>query len=231
MARLTRRAPTHSVGTRRLFCCSGLSAARNGYHPGEAETQRGGKMKGTHRLRRLLCLALAVGMICTLTLAVGLAAKQRRLAGKLIRLHVVASSDAPDDQARKLLVRDAVLPVAAALTDGCADADAARRRLAAGLPDLFPARRSLHRPACDRRRGERAQLVVRGLPGPLPAGHDGGTGRRSEDRRSDRGRGGSDHRGFRAGTPQIPGPGMAGGAFRVAFTICSQFCRKRFTGF
>ena len=104
-------------------------------------------MKGTHRLRRLLCLALAVGMICTLTLAVGLAAKQRRLAGKLIRLHVVASSDAPDDQARKLLVRDAVLPVAAALTDGCADADAARSRLAAGLPELETAARSALRSA------------------------------------------------------------------------------------
>lgn len=142
-----RRVPTHSVGTRRFFCCSGLGAVRNGYHPGEAETQRGGKMKGTHRLRRLLCLALAVGMICTLTLAVGLAAKQRRLAGKLIRLHVVASSDAPDDQARKLLVRDAVLPVAAALTDGCADADAARRRLAAGLPELETAARSALRSA------------------------------------------------------------------------------------
>jgi stage II sporulation protein R len=86
-------------------------------------------------------------MICTLTLAVGLAAKQRRLAGKLIRLHVVASSDAPDDQARKLLVRDAVLPVAAALTDGCADADAARRRLAAGLPELETAARSALRSA------------------------------------------------------------------------------------
>ena len=42
-SRLTRRVPTHSVGTRRFFCCSGLGAARNGYHPGEAETQRGGQ--------------------------------------------------------------------------------------------------------------------------------------------------------------------------------------------
>ena len=38
--------------------------------------------------------------------------QQRQLAEKLVRLHVVANSDSPSDQAIKLRVRDAVLAAA-----------------------------------------------------------------------------------------------------------------------
>ena len=74
---------------------------------------------------------------CAFSLRVSM--EQRNLAARLIRLHVVAASDDPSDQARKLAVRDALLPRIAALTADCADADKAARALEAGLPALTAA--------------------------------------------------------------------------------------------
>lgn len=51
---------------------------------------------------------------------------QRSLAEKTVRLHVVANSDSPEDQAQKLRVRDAVVSEVAALTKNCKDASQAR---------------------------------------------------------------------------------------------------------
>lgn len=61
---------------------------------------------------------------------------QERLAEKTVRLHVVANSDSEADQAQKLAVRDAVLPVIAELTTDCADAKQAREVLAAHLKEI-----------------------------------------------------------------------------------------------
>lgn len=60
-------------------------------------------------------------------------AEQRRLAEKLIRLHVVANSDSSRDQQIKLRVRDAVLEKTQALLDG---AEAPRETLAANLDEI-----------------------------------------------------------------------------------------------
>ena len=79
----------------------------------------------------LIALVLSGGGLCA-----GAASQQAALAGKLIRLHIRGASDAPEDQARKLAVRDAILPQVAALTAGCADADQAAAALKAGLPAL-----------------------------------------------------------------------------------------------
>ena len=59
--------------------------------------------------KRIIPLILTA--LCVLTLITGavLARQQQTLAGKLVRLHVVANSDSDDDQAAKLRVRDAVL--------------------------------------------------------------------------------------------------------------------------
>lgn len=61
--------------------------------------------------------------------------RQRLLAEKTVRLHVVANSDTADDQAQKLRVRDAVLKEVTALTADCTDArqvqDTLRQHLAA----------------------------------------------------------------------------------------------------
>ena len=54
----------------------------------------------------------------------------------VVRLHVLANSDSEKDQAIKLAVRDAVLPVIAELTADCADAKQARETLAAHLPEI-----------------------------------------------------------------------------------------------
>ena len=55
------------------------------------------------------------------------------LAGKLIRLHVLASSDSEEDQAAKLAARDAVLSVLEPLLEGAEDtAEAAGRMARAG---------------------------------------------------------------------------------------------------
>jgi len=75
-----------------------------------------------------LCAALLTG-----TWARG---RQSALAGKLVRLHVIAASDSQSDQATKLRVRDAVLQRAAAALEGAEDAAEAQARLRALLPEL-----------------------------------------------------------------------------------------------
>ncbi len=61
---------------------------------------------------------------------------QRQLAGGMIRLHVVAASDSREDQAMKLQVRNAVLPLAEQATRDCSTRAQARARLQAALPRL-----------------------------------------------------------------------------------------------
>ena len=81
-------------------------------------------------------------LVFVFTLALGLLScaylqtQQRRLAGKLIRLHVVANSDTAADQAVKLQVRDAVLAAIAPLTDACATQEEAAAALRQALPGI-----------------------------------------------------------------------------------------------
>ena len=86
--------------------------------------------------KRYVSMGLAALLLTEAALTLRVYAEQRALAGKLIRLHVVAASDDPLDQARKLAVRDALLPQIAALTADCPDADSAAAALEAGLPAL-----------------------------------------------------------------------------------------------
>lgn len=80
---------------------------------------------------------ITAGILLLAALTVSLCAfsqrSQQRLSQKLIRLHVVANSDAPEDQAVKLLVRDAVLQEAAIVLKDAADPEAA---LLSALPAL-----------------------------------------------------------------------------------------------
>lgn len=85
---------------------------------------------------KLVSLTLATLLVVSAALTLRVQMEQARLADRLIRLHVVASSDAPADQARKLRVRDALLPEIAALTANCADATAAEAALRSALPRL-----------------------------------------------------------------------------------------------
>ena len=74
-------------------------------------------------------------LLASLTLALCAASQrsQQRLSEKLIRLHVVANSDEPDDQAVKLLVRDAVLQEASIALENTDDPESA---LLSALPAL-----------------------------------------------------------------------------------------------
>ena len=62
----------------------------------------------------ILIAALALGLLSCAYLQT----QQRQLAEKLVRLHVVANSDSPSDQAIKLRVRDAVLEYITPRLDG-----------------------------------------------------------------------------------------------------------------
>ena len=73
--------------------------------------------------------ALAMGLLSCAYLQT----QQRQLAEKLVRLHVVANSDSPSDQAIKLHVRDAVLAAARQALQGVDDPQQA---IAQALPQL-----------------------------------------------------------------------------------------------
>ena len=75
-----------------------------------------------------LCAALLSGLWA--------AGRQRRLAGALVRLHVIAASDSRADQAVKLAVRDAVLALAAPALEGADSPEEAMAGLRALLPEL-----------------------------------------------------------------------------------------------
>ena len=79
--------------------------------------------------KRLKTWELAALIALCVTLCVGLWARGRQaeVSGKLIRLRVVAVSDAPEEQQIKLRVRDAVLGYLRPLLSSAADADAARK--------------------------------------------------------------------------------------------------------
>ena len=79
-------------------------------------------------------LFLAFGL--TLTAGVWASASESALAGQVLRLHVVANSDSDQDQARKLLVRDAVLAQAGLILDGVSDRRSAEQALTPHLDDL-----------------------------------------------------------------------------------------------
>ena len=79
-------------------------------------------------------LFLAFGL--TLTAGVWASASESALAGQVLRLHVVANSDSEQDQALKLLVRDAVLTRAGGLLDGASDRRSAEQALAPHLDEL-----------------------------------------------------------------------------------------------
>ena len=98
-------------------------------------------MKSTSASSKLrLCeaaLLLASGL--TLTTGVWAGASESALADRVLRLHVVANSDSDSDQARKLLVRDAVLAQASQLLENADDRGHAEAALAPHLDELAQA--------------------------------------------------------------------------------------------
>ena len=92
--------------------------------------------KHTRKTLRIAELALLLGTAAFLLTGAWALNTQRDLADRVVRLHVLANSDSEEDQALKLLVRDAVLERATALlerTESRAEAEALLRE---SLPEL-----------------------------------------------------------------------------------------------
>lgn len=77
-------------------------------------------------LGRTVCLGLAVAVV-VLLYTPPVEARPVDDASQVLRFHVVARSDAPDDQARKYLVRDTLLELLSEQLQKARDADEARR--------------------------------------------------------------------------------------------------------
>ena len=91
--------------------------------------------------KKLLFLLLVTLLACVVAFVLRLHMEQRALAAGMVRLHVTANSDEPEDQRLKLQVRDAVLPVVRELTAGSQDAAQARTALRGGLDRIEEAAR------------------------------------------------------------------------------------------
>lgn len=78
---------------------------------------------------RRLEVALMLTLALLFTYAAAVSRAQDALAGGLLRLHVVASSDSAHDQAVKLQVRDAVLAFCEPLLEGAESRSEVQRRL------------------------------------------------------------------------------------------------------
>ena len=76
-------------------------------------------------------LSALIALCITLCLALWAQGRQEAVESRLLRLRVVAASDAPEEQAIKLRVRDAVLACAAPKLEGVTDAVEAEAILAA----------------------------------------------------------------------------------------------------
>lgn len=90
----------------------------------------------SRRTRRILELALGLGLAAALIWGNVSLHRQQALADRVVRLHILANSDSEEDQALKLQVRDRVLDRAAEILTESADRAAAERALRAALPEL-----------------------------------------------------------------------------------------------
>lgn len=93
------------------------------------------RSRGTlYRTAAALCLLL----LCGVFLVASCRARYRTaaLAGEVVRFHVIAEGDSAEEQARKLVVRDALLPELDLLLEGVSSCAEAEARIGAGLSGL-----------------------------------------------------------------------------------------------
>ena len=101
-----------------------------------------------NRLDAALAGGLLLAMLLTPLADFGQRCAQVR--GEVLRLHILANSDSPEDQALKLLVRDAVLLETGDLFASAENLEEARVRAAESLPAIEEtARQTLLREGCD----------------------------------------------------------------------------------
>ena len=105
-----------------------------GLHSKGRKTDMKTAVKRERKTLRIVELALLLGAAAFLMTGVWALNTQRDLADKVVRLHVLANSDTEEDQALKLLVRDAVLERATEILEQSADRAEAEIRLRESLP-------------------------------------------------------------------------------------------------
>ncbi len=81
-------------------------------------------------------IALALALVLSVLTGSFLEHEQEALADSVLRLHVLANSDSPEDQALKLVVRDAILEWTTPLLYGVSDRVRAEEILCAALPEV-----------------------------------------------------------------------------------------------
>ena len=81
-------------------------------------------------------IALLIGAALFLIFGALALQTQTQLADRVVRLHVLANSDSEEDQALKLLVRDAVLDRTTEILEQSADRESAEALLRESLPEL-----------------------------------------------------------------------------------------------
>ena len=115
----------------------------------------------------------ALGALClTLLAACWAQGRQTELEGNLIRLHVIAASDAPEEQALKLRVRDAVLACLTPMLEGVTEREEAEERLTAHLDGIAAAAEEAAEGRAVRVLLGEAPYPATSFPGgTLPAGH------------------------------------------------------------
>ena len=72
------------------------------------------------KTERLIVAAILFTVFCGFFCAIPIHSDSG-IYGKVVRLHVIANSDSEEDQANKLLVRDAILGTVSKITENCAD--------------------------------------------------------------------------------------------------------------
>ena len=92
--------------------------------------------KRERKTLRMVELALLLGAAVFLLSGIWALNTQRDLADRVVRLHVLANSDTEEDQALKLLVRDAVLERATEILEQSEDRRSAEALLRESLPEL-----------------------------------------------------------------------------------------------
>lgn len=87
-------------------------------------------------MKKLVKLFAILYMSLSLVFVLGLARDKQVLRQDLLRLHIVAASDAPEDQTVKLQVRDAIIQACAEPLSQCSSASEAEAYFAANLERL-----------------------------------------------------------------------------------------------
>ena len=89
------------------------------------------------------CVGLVILMVVMLALSFLPIHGEGEIYDTVVRLHVLANSDSPEDQALKLEVRDAILAVTAPLVEGCTNQADAVAALEGGMAEIEAAARDV----------------------------------------------------------------------------------------